>query len=164
MPHSTLSSLKYSVRAVSTAFYALLCQNTPAQIESCKWYMAGLNRHRKFLSSSSSTFDKIELPGVEEVLISILLCLFEVYACTSSAGCFQYLAACRALELKGPQNCQSGGGVHRVFHDRVAGHMENPQAGKSTMLAQDIKTTFGEKSYLNRSNCLDYLWILNRSC
>lgn len=118
--YSKQPALKYSIRAVSTAFYAVHNNDRAAHAEACRWYIRGLSSHQAHLSRSLSLLETTSpgeksLPGVEEILIPIILCLFEVFACTSSAACYQHLsAACKMVEMRGPENCQRGP-IHQLF-------------------------------------------------
>jgi hypothetical protein len=99
------SALQLSIRATSMAFYAKLHKDVSVLVDSYKWYIKSLNTQRMLLSKLGED----AIPNDEEVLVPLVLGLYEIYAGTSPTGVFQHLtAAMRILEMRGPQNCTTG--------------------------------------------------------
>ncbi|CZR68564.1 uncharacterized protein PAC_18463 [Phialocephala subalpina] len=60
----------------------------------------------KDISAQTESYRKL-IPGIEEVLIPVFLCLFELISRTTTAACFQHLAAAvQIIALRGPENCK----------------------------------------------------------
>ncbi|KAF2192981.1 hypothetical protein K469DRAFT_745399 [Zopfia rhizophila CBS 207.26] len=98
-------ALRLSIRAASMAFYAQVHQDIAVLTDSYRWYIAGLNSQRKSLTN----LDGNAIPNDVEVLVPIILGLYEVYAGTTPTSVFHHLAAAtKILEMRGPRNCCSG--------------------------------------------------------
>ncbi|KAH8696237.1 hypothetical protein BGW36DRAFT_380493 [Talaromyces proteolyticus] len=113
--HSAPPALRHSTRAAATMFYSLLYHDLAAHTQACRWYSAALNAHRKFLSNCQSPAtpgtnkNVMDLTGLEVVATSVLLAVFEGFACTSPWGFYQHFAAsCNAIKMRGPENCRTG--------------------------------------------------------
>ncbi|KAF2713421.1 hypothetical protein K504DRAFT_450120 [Pleomassaria siparia CBS 279.74] len=102
---ATRTALKLSIRATAMAFYANIHGNPAIMVDSYRWYTMSLNAQRLSLSKMNSK----SIPDDEEVLVPIVLGLYEVYAGTTPTNVFQHLtAATKIIEMRGPQNCSSG--------------------------------------------------------
>ncbi|KAF2870393.1 hypothetical protein BDV95DRAFT_496472 [Massariosphaeria phaeospora] len=102
---ATKLPLTLSIRAASMAFYAKVHQDPTIMVDSYKWYTMSLHSQRMSLSRLLVN----SVPEDEEVLVPIILAMYEVYAGTTSTSVFQHLtAATKILEMRGPVNCGSG--------------------------------------------------------
>ncbi|KAF2117031.1 hypothetical protein BDV96DRAFT_644466 [Lophiotrema nucula] len=102
---ATKPALKLSIRAASMAFYAQVHQEPSILTDSYRWYTMSLNTQRAALSK----LDRDAIPDEEELLVPIILGLYEVYAGTTPTSVFQHLtAATRIFALRGPRNMASG--------------------------------------------------------
>jgi len=96
-------ALRLSIRATSMAFYATLHRDTTILVDSFKWYTMSLNSQRHSLAKLGSH----SIPAPEEMLVPIILSLYEVYAGTTTTSMWHHLAAAaKILELRGPSNCK----------------------------------------------------------
>ena len=94
-----------SIRAASMAFYANVHGDPAIMVDSYRWYTLSLNGQRLALSK----MDGSRIPGDDEVLVPLVLGLYEVYAGTTPTNVFQHLtASVKIIEMRGPQNCSSG--------------------------------------------------------
>jgi hypothetical protein len=116
---SQLPAFRCSIRASTIALHALLHRDIAAQKESCRWYVASLNRFRIHLKSRTEK-GLVEgnpnfAPEHEEILIPMFLCLFEAFTHATPAGIIQHLdAASKIVVLRGPHKCKSGI-YHQMF-------------------------------------------------
>jgi hypothetical protein len=98
-------AVKLSLRAVSMAFYAKLHHDPSILIDSWRWYTVSLNAQR--LSISKIKGDQIPAEG--EVLVPLILALYEVYCGTTASGAMIHLgAAARLMNMRGPTNVKTG--------------------------------------------------------
>ncbi|KAF2787250.1 hypothetical protein K505DRAFT_367511 [Melanomma pulvis-pyrius CBS 109.77] len=102
---ATKPALRLSIRAAAMAFYANVHGDPAIMVESYRWYTMSLNSQRLALSK----MDGKTIPNDDEVLVPIILGLYEVYAGTTPTNVFQHLtAATKIIEMRGPHNCSSG--------------------------------------------------------
>lgn len=99
-------AVKLSIRAASMAFYAKIHGDPTILMDSFRWYTVSLNAQRMSL-------DRLRGPGSipddEEILVPIILGLYEVYAGTTSDSVLHHVAAaCEIIKMRGPANCKSG--------------------------------------------------------
>ncbi|KAF1997330.1 hypothetical protein P154DRAFT_441415 [Amniculicola lignicola CBS 123094] len=98
-------ALRLSIRAASMAFYAQVHKDPSILMDSYRWYTQSLNAQRLALARLSGN----NLPDDEEILVPIILGLYEVYAGSTPASVFHHLtAATRILSMRGPKNCRLG--------------------------------------------------------
>lgn len=120
LSQAQLPAFRYAVRAAAMAYHTKCNPHPGAEGIARQWYVASLSCHRAFLyATSEQKMDDLKhgrlIPGIEEVLIPIFLCLFEVLSTSSPAAILQHRAACcRVLEIMGPENCQEGVS-HQIF-------------------------------------------------
>lgn len=99
-------AVKLSIRAASMAFFAKLHHDPTILVDSYRWYIVSLNAQRQSLSQLAGP-DRI--PDGEEILVPIILGLYEVYAGTTSDSVLHHVAAaCEIIKMRGPENCKSG--------------------------------------------------------
>ncbi|KAJ4335728.1 hypothetical protein N0V95_008832 [Ascochyta clinopodiicola] len=99
-------AVKLSIRAASMAFFAKLHQDPTILVDSYRWYTVSLNAQRMSLSRLG---DQNRMPDDEEILVPIILGLYEVYAGTTSDSVLHHVAAaCEIIKMRGPENCKSG--------------------------------------------------------
>jgi hypothetical protein len=96
-------ALRLSIRATSMAFYATLHRDTTILVDSFKWYTMSLHSQRQSLAKMGSH----TIPASEDMIVPIILSLYEVYAGTTTTSMWHHLAAAtKILELRGPSNCK----------------------------------------------------------
>lgn len=99
---ATKPALRLSIRAASMAFYATVHRDTTILVDSYRWYTMSLNCQRLALARLGSD----AIPTSEEMLVPIILSLYEVWAGTTSTSLWHHLsAATKIIELRGPKNC-----------------------------------------------------------
>lgn len=99
-------AVKLSIRAASMAFFAKIHHDPTILVDSYRWYTLSLTAQRLSL-------DRLRGPGRipddEEILVPIILGLYEVYAGTTSDSVLHHVAAaCEIIKMRGPENCKSG--------------------------------------------------------
>lgn len=103
--NATKPVVKISLRAVSMAFYGKCHNESSITIDSWRWYTVALNAQR----SSIARMKKNNIPDEEEVLVPLILALYELYAGATAAGSTTHLnAAGEIMKMRGPSNCRSG--------------------------------------------------------
>lgn len=103
--NTAVPALKLSIRAASMAFYAKIHGEVQILVDSYRWYTKSLHTQRKALL----TLGGQTIPTDEEVLVPIVLALYEIYAGTAPTSVFHHMnAATRILDMRGPRNCSSG--------------------------------------------------------
>lgn len=96
-------ALRLSIRSASMAFYATVHKDPAILVDSYRWYTMSLNCQRQTLARLTSN----SMPSEEEILVPIILALYEVYAGTTQTSVFHHLAAStKILEMRGPSNCK----------------------------------------------------------
>lgn len=99
-------AVKLSIRAASMAFFAKLHHDPTILVDSYRWYTVSLNAQRMSLSGLNGQH---RIPDDEEILVPIILGLYEVYAGTTSDSVLHHVAAaCEIIKMRGPENCRSG--------------------------------------------------------
>jgi hypothetical protein len=102
---ATKPAVKLSIRAASMAFFAKIHHDPTILVDSYRWYIVSLNAQRMSLSQLNSQ----SIPDDEEILVPIILGLYEVYAGTTSDSVLHHVAAaCEIIKMRGPDNCKSG--------------------------------------------------------
>jgi hypothetical protein len=101
--NATKPALRLAIRAASMAFYATVHRDTTILVDSYRWYTKSLNSQRSSLAKLSSH----SIPSSEEILVPILLSLYEVFAGTTSTSIWHHLsAAANIIAMRGPENCK----------------------------------------------------------
>lgn len=99
-------AVQLSIRAASMAFFAKLHHDPTILVDSYRWYIVSLNAQRMSLSRLNGPN---RIPDDEEILVPIILGLYEVYAGTTSDSVLHHVAAaCEIIKMRGPANCKSG--------------------------------------------------------
>ncbi|KAH6629062.1 hypothetical protein C7974DRAFT_311405 [Boeremia exigua] len=99
-------AVKLSIRAASMAFFAKIHKDPTILVDSYRWYTVSLNAQRMSLDRLTQAG---RIPDDEEILVPIILGLYEVYAGTTSDSVLHHVsAACEIIRLRGPENCKSG--------------------------------------------------------
>ena len=99
-------AVKLSIRAASMAFFAKIHHDPTILVDSYRWYTVSLNAQRMSLSRLTGPN---RIPDDEEILVPIILGLYEVYAGTTSDSVLHHVAAaCEIIKMRGPENCKSG--------------------------------------------------------
>ncbi|KAF3042708.1 hypothetical protein E8E12_008624 [Didymella heteroderae] len=99
-------AVKLSIRAASMAFFAKIHHDPTILVDSYRWYTVSLNAQRQSLSRLTGP-DRI--PDDEEILVPIILGLYEVYAGTTSDSVLHHVAAaCEIIKMRGPNQVKSG--------------------------------------------------------
>ncbi|KAF2624489.1 hypothetical protein BU25DRAFT_433425 [Macroventuria anomochaeta] len=99
-------AVKLSIRAASMAFFAKIHHDPAILVDSYRWYTVSLNAQRMSLSRLNGPN---RIPDDEEILVPIILGLYEVYAGTTSNSVLHHVAAaCEIIKMRGPENCKSG--------------------------------------------------------
>jgi hypothetical protein len=102
---ATKPAVKLSLRAVSMAFYAKLHHDPTILVDSWRWYSISLNAQRMSLAKLKND----EIPEEGEVLVPLILALYEVYCGTTASGAMIHLgAAAKMMNMRGPTNCKTG--------------------------------------------------------
>ncbi|KAF2802303.1 uncharacterized protein BDZ99DRAFT_483037 [Mytilinidion resinicola] len=97
--------IKYSIRAASMAFYGQAHQDVSVMTDSYRWYSTGLALQRGCISD----LEESHIPGIEEVIVPMVMSLYEVVASTTQTSVFHHLdAASNVLNMRGPTNCTTG--------------------------------------------------------
>ncbi|PVI00830.1 hypothetical protein DM02DRAFT_493388, partial [Periconia macrospinosa] len=96
-------ALRLSIRAASMAFYATVHHDPAILVDSFRWYTMSLNCQRQSLDRLGVDV----IPTEEEILVPIILSLYEVFAGTTTTSIWHHLsAAIRIIAMRGPQNCR----------------------------------------------------------
>lgn len=99
---TTNPAVRLSIRAASMAFYAVVHRDTTVLVDSYRWYIVSLNCQRRSLARLPNG----KIPNTEEILVPIILSIYETYAGTTTTSIWPHLAAAaKFLELRGPDNC-----------------------------------------------------------
>lgn len=113
------SALVYAVRAATMAHCGKRRGDLSMQNEACRWYDKGLEKQmlesqqtQLKLANGENVDDTL---GVAAICAPILFSLFESLMTTSFAAWASHLrGAIKMLEMRGPENCQSGI-IHQLF-------------------------------------------------
>jgi hypothetical protein len=113
-PGSPYQSCQDSTRAAMMIHYGVMTSSPSIQTEAYRWYAKALESQRTFLRRSRTGHSKI-VPTAEEMLTPIILTLFELVSSTTPTGWMDHIMGAAAmLEMRGPENCQTGL-AHLVF-------------------------------------------------
>ncbi|KAJ5041987.1 hypothetical protein J3E72DRAFT_413923 [Bipolaris maydis] len=98
-------AVRISLRAKSMAFYGKYHNDSSILIDSWRWYTVALSAQR----NSIARMKKNDVPDEGEVLVPLILALYEIYVGATSAGLVAHLdAAGEIMKMRGPSNCRSG--------------------------------------------------------
>ncbi|XP_014557990.1 hypothetical protein COCVIDRAFT_95856 [Bipolaris victoriae FI3] len=98
-------AVRLSLRAMSMAFYGKYHHDSSILIDSWRWYTVALSVQR----NSIAKMKKNNIPDEGEVLVPLILALYELYVGATSAGLLAHLdAAGEIMKMRGPANCRSG--------------------------------------------------------
>lgn len=99
-------AVRLSIRAASMAFFAKIHNDPTILVDSFRWYTKSLHAQRLSLARLNGPG---RIPDDEEILVPIILGLYEVYAGTTSDSVLHHVvAACEIIKMRGPENCKSG--------------------------------------------------------
>jgi hypothetical protein len=102
---ATKPAVKLSLRAVSMAFYGKLHHDPTILIDSWRWYTVSLNAQRMSIARLKSN----EIPEEGEVMVPLILALYEVYCGSTASGAMIHLSAAgKMMNMRGPANCKTG--------------------------------------------------------
>jgi hypothetical protein len=105
---------EYAYRAGTMAFYGKLTGDLVIQMEASRWYQKSLQVQITKLNRDSA-LEKCRPRSVEDILIPMMLCLFESSICTSMMGWVHHVGAgAKLLENIGPVACQTIP-LHNIF-------------------------------------------------
>lgn len=100
---ATKPAVRLSIRAASMAFYAAVHRDTTILVDSYRWYTMSLNCQRQSLTRLGAN----SIPDAEEILVPIILSIYEAYAGTTTTSMWPHMAAAaKIIELRGPSNCK----------------------------------------------------------
>lgn len=96
-------AVRFSIRAAAMAFYAAVHKDTTILVDSYRWYTMSLNSQRQSLARLSAN----SVPDADEILVPIILSIYEAYAGTTTTSMWPHMAAAaKIIELRGPTNCR----------------------------------------------------------
>lgn len=105
---TTSPAVEHATRAATMAFYGTKAGDDSVKTEACRWYVKGLGLQRNELQKASSPGRGQQLDSTS-VLAPLMFSIFETIMMTSKFGWVQHLhAACKFLEVIGPEACQDG--------------------------------------------------------
>ncbi|RMZ68356.1 hypothetical protein GMOD_00009972 [Pyrenophora seminiperda CCB06] len=97
-------AVRLSLRAVSMAFYGNYHNDPSILVDSWKWYTKALSAQRV----SIEKLRRSGMPEEEEVMVPLMLALYEIYVGASSGGSMAHLAAsAEIMNMRGPTYCRS---------------------------------------------------------
>jgi hypothetical protein len=94
-------SVKYSLRAISMACYGKLHHDPSILVDSWRWYTLSLSAQRMSMSQHMKT----GMPEEDEVLVPLILAMYDMYLGPTTVGSLSHLAAAsEILNMRGPSN------------------------------------------------------------
>jgi hypothetical protein len=98
-------AVRLSLRAVSMAFFGKHHHDPSILIDSWRWYTVALSAQR----TSIAKLKNDAIPDEEEVLVPLILALYELYIGATATGAMSHMAAAaEIMNMRGPSNCGSG--------------------------------------------------------
>jgi hypothetical protein len=98
-------AVRLSLRAVSMAFYGKHHHDPSILIDSWRWYTVALGAQR----TSIARLRNDAIPDEEEVLVPLIMSLYELHVGATASGAMSHLAAAAGImTMRGPSNCGSG--------------------------------------------------------
>ncbi|KAK3214917.1 hypothetical protein GRF29_19g1617574 [Pseudopithomyces chartarum] len=95
-------AVRLSIRAASMAFFAVVHKDSTILVDSYRWYTMSLNCQRQSLARIGAN----SIPDAEEILVPIILSIYEAYAGTTTTSIWPHMAAAaKIIEMRGPTNC-----------------------------------------------------------
>ncbi|KAF2825321.1 hypothetical protein CC86DRAFT_295060 [Ophiobolus disseminans] len=102
---ATKPAVRLSLRAISMASYARSHHDPSIMVDSWRWYSVSLRAQRISLSKLKGD----EIPEEGEVLVPIILTLYELYFGTAASSSMVHIgAAAKIMNMRGPSNCRTG--------------------------------------------------------
>ncbi|KAH7381479.1 hypothetical protein DE146DRAFT_681955 [Phaeosphaeria sp. MPI-PUGE-AT-0046c] len=103
--NATKPAVRLSLRAVAMAYYAKMYHDPSILLDSWRWYSVSLNAQRMSIAKLKDD----EIPEEGEVLVPLIMSLYEVYCGTTTKGAMIHMqAAAKMMVLRGPSNCRTG--------------------------------------------------------
>ena len=123
---TTSPAVEYATRAATMAFYGTKAEDDSVKTEACRWYVKGLGLQRNELQKASSPERGQHLDSTS-VLAPLMFSIFETIMMTNKFGWVQHLhAACKFLEVIGPEACQDGLGYSLLRSIRLTVVSQTP--------------------------------------
>ncbi|KAG9187286.1 hypothetical protein G6011_05157 [Alternaria panax] len=98
-------AVRLSLRAVSMAFFGKHHYDPSVLIDSWRWYTVALSAQR----TSIARLKKDAIPDEEEVVVPLIMSLYELYVGATASGAMAHIAAAaEIMNMRGPSNCGSG--------------------------------------------------------
>ncbi|KAI4616141.1 uncharacterized protein J4E87_008876 [Alternaria ethzedia] len=98
-------AVRLSLRAVSMAFFGKHHHDPSILIDSWRWYTVALSAQR----TSIARLKNDAIPDEEEVLVPLIMSLYELYVGATATGAMSHIAAAaEIMNMRGPSNCGSG--------------------------------------------------------
>ncbi|RYN90512.1 hypothetical protein AA0120_g5814 [Alternaria tenuissima] len=98
-------AVRLSLRAVSMAYFGKHHHDPSILVDSWRWYTVALSAQR----TSIARLKKDAIPDEEEVLVPLIMSLYELYVGATASGAMAHIAAAaQIMNMRGPSNCGSG--------------------------------------------------------
>ncbi|OAL33797.1 hypothetical protein AYO20_06973 [Fonsecaea nubica] len=105
-------SVRFSIRAASLIYFAVVQHNKSAEVEAVRWYLAGLASHRGFIQGSNTDANSLRhgsTPISPEISVPMMFLYFETMKRTSpDAWAHHIAAAVTTVEALGPDHYRVG--------------------------------------------------------
>ncbi|KAH0842893.1 hypothetical protein FOPE_08036 [Fonsecaea pedrosoi] len=105
-------SVRFSIRAASLIYFAVVQHNKSAEVEAVRWYLAGLASHRGFIQGSNTDVNSLthgSTPSSPEISVPMMFLYFETMKRTSpDAWAHHIAAAVTTVEALGPDHYRVG--------------------------------------------------------
>ncbi|KAL1801231.1 hypothetical protein ACET3X_001573 [Alternaria dauci] len=99
------SAVRLSLRAVSMAYFGKHYHDPSILVDSWRWYTVALSAQR----TSIARLKRDTIPDEEEVLVPLIMSLYELYVGATASGTMAHIAAAAGImTMRGPSNCGSG--------------------------------------------------------
>ncbi|KAI4950208.1 hypothetical protein J4E91_004864 [Alternaria rosae] len=98
-------AVRLSLRAVSMAFFGKQHHDPSILVDSWRWYTVALSAQR----TSIARLKNDAIPDEEEVMVPLIMSLYELYVGATATGAMSHIAAAaEIMNMRGPSNCGSG--------------------------------------------------------
>ncbi|EXJ74972.1 uncharacterized protein A1O5_01668 [Cladophialophora psammophila CBS 110553] len=106
-------SVRFSIRAASLIYFAVVQDNKTAELEAVRWYLAGLESHRGFIQGCTGTGTKLlthePTSSSADISVPMMFLYFETMRRTSlDAWAHHIAAAVSIVETRGPDHYRVG--------------------------------------------------------
>ncbi|KIW98164.1 uncharacterized protein Z519_01748 [Cladophialophora bantiana CBS 173.52] len=106
-------SVRFSIRAASLIYFAVVQDNKTVELEAVRWYLAGLESHREFIQGCTSTGTKLlthkTTSSSADISVPMMFLYFETMRRTSlDAWAHHIAAAVSIVETQGPDHYRVG--------------------------------------------------------